>query len=72
MDGWLGFGWHTTGQGIEPGEIRPQVDPDQLATLILSTPEGGIRLAGLYGDGSQLAHVGPSVWLLRSAGHHLA
>jgi TetR/AcrR family transcriptional regulator, transcriptional repressor for nem operon len=37
-------------RGIERQEIRPEVDPDSLATLMMATLEGAIMLARLYED----------------------
>jgi TetR/AcrR family transcriptional repressor of nem operon len=38
-------------KGIARGEVRPDVDGDQLATLLVSTMEGGVAISRLYGDG---------------------
>ena len=47
--------WHTfmgriVARGIEKGEIRPEVDPDQVATLLIASLEGAVMLSKLYGD----------------------
>ena len=42
----------TVAHGIEAGEIRPEVDPVELATTYIGMLEGGIFLAKLHGDRS--------------------
>ncbi|MBD2384459.1 TetR/AcrR family transcriptional regulator [Cylindrospermum sp. FACHB-282] len=37
-------------KGIDQGEIRPDVDADQLATIIIATLEGAMMMSKLYGD----------------------
>jgi TetR/AcrR family transcriptional repressor of nem operon len=36
--------------GIERGEVRPGVDPDELASVLISTLEGAVMLSKLYDD----------------------
>jgi TetR/AcrR family transcriptional regulator, transcriptional repressor for nem operon len=50
MDGLRALLRRTTRQGIERGEIRPDVDAESLATLVISALEGGVMLSMLYGD----------------------
>jgi TetR/AcrR family transcriptional regulator, transcriptional repressor for nem operon len=38
------------GEGIETGELRPDVDPAALASVLLSTLEGALMLSRLYRD----------------------
>jgi len=44
--------------GIERGEVRAAIDPDELATVLIATLEGAVMLSKLYGDP---AHVGRAV-----------
>jgi len=37
-------------KGLERGELQPTVDPDGVATIVISTLEGALMLAKLYGD----------------------
>jgi TetR/AcrR family transcriptional regulator, transcriptional repressor for nem operon len=37
-------------KGIQRGEIRPDVDADEVATIIISTLEGSVMMSKLYGD----------------------
>lgn len=41
-------------QGVARGELRPAVDPDRLATLIIVTMEGAVMMSNLMGDPSPL------------------
>jgi AcrR family transcriptional regulator len=50
MDEWREFVVRVTSKGIERGEIRPEVNPDELATFIIATLEGAIMLTKLYDD----------------------
>lgn len=38
------------GRGIEKGEVRPSVDPDTLASLLISSLEGAVMMSKLYDD----------------------
>lgn len=47
--------WHrwvckTVQRGIDQGELRASVDPDAVATLLISTLEGAIMMSRLYGS----------------------
>jgi len=44
-------------KGIERGEIRETVDPDQTATLLIASLEGAVMLSKLYKDSAHLACV---------------
>ena len=37
-------------KGIERGQIRPEIVPDDLATFLIATLEGAIMLSKLYDD----------------------
>ena len=47
---WRSMLRHTVPLGITRSEIRPDVDGDTLATIVISTLEGAIMLSRLYGD----------------------
>lgn len=40
----------TAESGVARGELRADTDPDTLATVLISTIEGGIVMSGLYDD----------------------
>jgi len=50
MDRWYRLITRTVRDGIEKGEIRPGVDPDATATIMISTLEGAVMLSKLYRD----------------------
>jgi TetR/AcrR family transcriptional repressor of nem operon len=50
MDEWREFIIRVVDKGIERGQIRPQVNPDELATFLIATLEGAIMLTKLYDD----------------------
>jgi TetR/AcrR family transcriptional regulator, transcriptional repressor for nem operon len=50
MDEWREYVVRTTAKGIERGQIRPEVVPEELATFIIATLEGAIMLTKLYDD----------------------
>ena len=54
MDGLRTLVRQTVRKGIPRGEVRADVDGDELATLLISTLEGGVALSRLYGDGLHL------------------
>jgi TetR/AcrR family transcriptional regulator, transcriptional repressor for nem operon len=41
-------------KGIKKGEINTNVEPDVIATIIISTVEGAIMMSKLYGDSIHL------------------
>ena len=49
MDGLRGLVRRTTERGIERGELRADVDPEALATVMVSLLEGALALARFYG-----------------------
>jgi TetR/AcrR family transcriptional regulator, transcriptional repressor for nem operon len=51
MDGLRTLVRQTVRKGIARGEVRADVDGDELATLMISTLEGGVAISRLYGDG---------------------
>jgi TetR/AcrR family transcriptional regulator, transcriptional repressor for nem operon len=50
MDRWRSRIVRLVSRGIESGEIRPEVDGDNLATIIISMVEGALLLSRLYRD----------------------
>jgi TetR/AcrR family transcriptional regulator, transcriptional repressor for nem operon len=50
MDEWREFVVRVTSKGIERGQVRPEVKPDELATFLIATLEGAIMLSKLYND----------------------
>ena len=58
MDGLRALVVRVARGGIERGEVRAGVDPDALASVMISTLEGAVMLSKLYGDP---AHVGRAV-----------
>ena len=57
MDDWRMTIHRIVRKGIERQEIRPGVDADVLATLLISTLEGAIMLSKLYGDNIHMHRV---------------
>ena len=51
---WQGFIIRIVKSGIERGQMRPETDPDMLATLLISTLEGAVMLTRLHGDSSYM------------------
>ena len=41
-------------KGRDRGEVRATADPDQVATILISTLEGGLMMSKLYNDGRYL------------------
>ena len=50
MDEWREFIRRTVEKGIERGQVRPEVEADELATFIIATVEGSLMLTQLYDD----------------------
>ncbi len=50
MDRWRDFLCQIVARGIDRGQISTRTHPDEIATLIIGTLEGGLMLAQLYGD----------------------
>lgn len=60
MDSWRKLIRRTVEAGLASGEIRAGIDPEQTATLLIGTLEGGVMLSKLYKD---------PVHVLRAADH---
>jgi TetR/AcrR family transcriptional regulator, transcriptional repressor for nem operon len=54
MNGWHGLLQRIVEAGLKAGEIRPDTNPAQVATLIIACTEGAVMLSHLYGDSSHL------------------
>jgi TetR/AcrR family transcriptional regulator, transcriptional repressor for nem operon len=50
MTSWLKLIGGTVKRGIERGELRPEVDPRAVATIVAATLEGAVMLTRLYDD----------------------
>jgi AcrR family transcriptional regulator len=57
MDGLRGLVARTAERGKSRGEVRPEVDGDALATVMVSTLEGAVMMSRLYGDDVHVARV---------------
>jgi AcrR family transcriptional regulator len=54
MTSWLRLIGSTAKAAVEAGELRAEVDPRQLATVVTATLEGAVMLSKLYGDPSYM------------------
>jgi AcrR family transcriptional regulator len=50
MDDWYGLVHRVVAKGAERRELRPEADPDTVATVLISTLEGAIMMSKLYDD----------------------
>ncbi|MDM9380044.1 TetR/AcrR family transcriptional regulator [Chlorogloeopsis sp. ULAP01] len=50
MNSWRDMICRIIQKGIAKGEIRPTVDADEVATIMIATLEGGVMMSKLYGD----------------------
>ena len=50
MDDWRDTIHRIINRGIERGEVRPTIDPDEVASLLIATLEGALMLSNLYKD----------------------
>lgn len=57
LDDWRDYIVRTIIRGAELGTVRPGVDAEAVATIMLATLEGGVMLSKLYGDNRHIAHV---------------
>ncbi len=57
MDSWRETIHRIVKKGIDRQEIRPGVDADALATLLISSLEGAIMMSKLYGDNVHMSRV---------------
>lgn len=54
MDGLWGLIERIVRQGRERGEVRPEADPAEVATVVISLAEGALMLAQLYDDAAPM------------------
>jgi AcrR family transcriptional regulator len=54
MDDWYSLVHRVVAKGVERGELRPESDPDMVATMLISTLEGAIMMSKLYGDSAHM------------------
>lgn len=54
IDEWRSLIGRIIEKGIKKGEIRPTVEPEFMATIIISTVEGAIMMSKLYDDSIHL------------------
>jgi AcrR family transcriptional regulator len=57
MNSWRGIITKIIHKGIDRGEIRSDVNPDEVATIMISSLEGGVMMTKLYGDSIHIARV---------------
>lgn len=57
MDAWRNTICRILDRGISNGEIRASVEVDTVATIVISTLEGGVMMSKLYGDSIHLERV---------------
>lgn len=55
MDGLRALIVRIAGRGLERGELRAEVDPDALATVMISVLEGAVMMSKLYDDAVHVA-----------------
>ena len=58
LEQWRGLLTHTVAKGIVAGEIRADVNPDEVATRIICGLEGGHLLRHFYDEGRYLKQMG--------------
>jgi AcrR family transcriptional regulator len=58
LDQWRGLITHTVAKGIVAGEVRADVNPDEVATRVITALEGGHLLSNFNGDPRYLRQVG--------------
>src|SRR4030095_16600518 len=58
LEQWRGLITHTVAKGIVAGEVRADVNPDEVATRIISALEGGHLLSNFNGEPRYLRQVG--------------
>lgn len=61
MDEWLGLVRRVVARGVERGELRPDADPEAVATHLTATLEGAIMISRLYGDQTYLRRTAAQV-----------
>jgi TetR/AcrR family transcriptional repressor of nem operon len=54
MDEWREFIQRVITKGIERGQVRSEVDPDEVATFLIASLEGAVMLSKLYNDSTHM------------------
>jgi TetR/AcrR family transcriptional regulator, transcriptional repressor for nem operon len=54
MSGWHGLVQHIVQRGVASGELRANVDPVQVASVLIACLEGAVLLTQLYGDATHM------------------
>ena len=57
MDDWYGMIHRIVSRGIERGELRAATDPNEVATVLISSLEGAIMMSKLYDDPAHVRRV---------------
>jgi TetR/AcrR family transcriptional repressor of nem operon len=57
MNSWRNMLCRIIEKGIEKGEIRPTVNADEVASIMIATLEGAVMMSKLYGDSIHLERV---------------
>ena len=57
MDDWYGMIQRIVSRGIERGELRAETDPNEVATVLISSLEGAIMMSKLYDDPAHVRRV---------------
>lgn len=57
MDEWREFIQRVVTRGIERGQIRPEINAEELVSFFIATLEGGVMLSKLYDDPSHMNRV---------------
>ncbi len=57
MDSWRYFLIRLLDKGIQKRELKPDVEPEMVATFLISALEGGVMMSKLYQDGIHLQRV---------------
>jgi TetR/AcrR family transcriptional regulator, transcriptional repressor for nem operon len=57
MAQWRGFIAGIVRKGMQAGELRPGLDPQRVATVMIAALEGGVMLSRLYGDTTYMNHI---------------
>ena len=57
MDDWYGMIHRIVSRGIERGELRAETDPNEVATVLISSLEGAIMMSKLYDDPAHVRRV---------------
>lgn len=57
MNSWRDLICRIIQTGIKKGEIRPDIEADEVATIVISTLEGAVMMSKLYGDSIHMQRV---------------